>query len=187
MTIRGNLSTLQTLNGIDGAFETLIGKISDGSGGHVRPLLRPEQTGGFRVRIVTVFVHTLLWLSISSASILNAENTVPASNGGGSSGASCSLAVVSPNHQDLIRWIDLDEGGPFTYNEWKAGRDAPEPLQYEHVHSEYPLCSVQNSSRVAVMISADLWDTLQTTLELYSLDLAGEGFGVDIYTISDGI
>jgi len=145
-----------------------------------------DRPGG-RVCMLTVVIHILLWLSIAPGSTLSTENTLPVSNAGNSSGASCTLAVVSPNHHDLIRWIDLDEGGLFTYNEWKAGRDAPGRLQYEHVHSEYPLGSVQSSSRVAVMVNADLWEPLEASLELHALDLAGEGFGVDIYTISGGI
>jgi len=130
--------------------------------------------------MAVVVVHTLLWLCIVPGSTLSTENTLPVSNAGNSSEASSARAVVSPNHHDLIRWIDLDEGGPFTYNEWKAGRDAPEPLQSEHVHSQYPLGSVRSSSRVAVMVNADLWEPLEASLELHALDLAGEGFGVDI-------
>jgi hypothetical protein len=137
--------------------------------------------------MVTVIIPILLWLSIASGSALSTEDTIPVSNAGNSSGASYALAVVSPNHHDLIRWIDPDVGGPFTYNEWKASRDAPEPLRYAHVYSEYLLGSVQNSSRIAVMVNADLWGPLQASLELHALDLEGEGFGVDIYTISGGI
>jgi hypothetical protein len=137
--------------------------------------------------MVTVVVHILLWLSIVPGNALSTENTVPVSNAGNSSGTSCALAVVSPSDHDLIRWINPDVGGPFTYNEWKAGRDAPGPLQYEHVHSGYPLGSVRSSSRVAVMVNADLWEPLEASLELHALDLAGEGFSVDIYTVSGGI
>jgi hypothetical protein len=137
--------------------------------------------------MIHVVIHILLWVSIVPKSTLGTENVVLVSNGGNYSGSSCASAVVSPRDHDLIRWINPDVGGPFTYNEWKAGRNAPGSLQYEHVRSEYPLDSVESSSRVALMVNADLWDTLETSLELYSLDLAGEGFGVDIYTISSGI
>ena len=80
------------------------------------------------MRMVTVVVHILLWLSIAPGSTLSTENTVPVSNEGNSSGASRALAVVNRSHHDLIRWIDLDAGGRFTYNEWNEDRDAPEPL-----------------------------------------------------------
>jgi len=137
--------------------------------------------------MVTVVIHILLWVSIAPKTTLGTENAVPVSNAGTSSGASCGLEVFSPNDHDLIRWIDLEARERFTYNEWKAGLDAPEPLQYEHVHSEYPLGSVRSSFPVAVMVNADLWEPLQASLELHALDLAGEGFSVDIYTVSGGI
>jgi len=70
-----------------------------------------DRPGG-RVHMLTVVTHILLWLSIAPGSTLSTENTLPISNAANSSGASCALAVVSPNHHDLIRGIDLDEGGP---------------------------------------------------------------------------
>jgi hypothetical protein len=146
-----------------------------------------ERIGVTHLRKTTVVIHILIWLGIALASALSIDHTVPASEAGNSSGASHALAPVSPNHQDLIRWIDLEAGGPLTYNEWKAGLNAPGPFQYEHLHSQYPLGSIWNSSRVAVMVNANLWEPLEASLQLHALDLAGEGFSVDIYTVSGGI
>jgi hypothetical protein len=148
---------------------------------------RPEQNEGTRVRIAAIFFHILLWLSLPPGSILSAGNTAAASERDGPPEASYAFEPFTPVKPDLIRWTDHGAGGPFTYAEWKAGRETPKSLQYEHVHSEYPLDCADSSSRVAVMVNADLWEPLRTCVELHSLDLAGEGFGVDIYTISAGI
>jgi hypothetical protein len=136
--------------------------------------------------MVIVVISILLWLSIIPKSALSNNNTTSVPNMVNSSGASCAFEVFRPGDRNLIRWIDRDPGYPFTYNEWKAGRNTAEPLQYEHVHSEYPLVSVQSSSRVAVMVNVGLWEPLQASLKLHALDLAGEGFSVDIYTVSGG-
>ena len=135
---------------------------------------------------VILIIQILLWLNITAGSILSTENNIPVSNTDNSAGSSRAFDVFRPGDRDLIRWIDRDPGYPYTYNEWKAGRAVPEPIQYEHVHSEYPLVSVQSSSRVAVMVNADMWQPLQTSLKLHALDLSGEGFSVDIYTLSGG-
>jgi hypothetical protein len=136
--------------------------------------------------MVTVVNLILLWLSIFPGSTLSSENIFPISNAGNSSEASSALTGFRPSHHDLIRGIDFEVADLFTYDEWKASRDALQPFQYEHVHSEYPLGSAGSSSRVAVMVNADLWEPIQASLELHALDLAGEGFGVDIYTVSGG-
>ena len=73
------------------------------------------------MRLVTVVIHILLWLSIAPGSTLSTEDTVPVSNAVNSSGASCAFEAFRPNDRDLIRCIDPDVGGPFTYGEWKAG------------------------------------------------------------------
>jgi hypothetical protein len=132
-------------------------------------------------------VSAVLCLSIVAGGVLADEVAVVPFQAADSSVLSFTSEAHRPtDHPEPIPWFDPDQGSLPSYQEWKAGRAATVPLQYEHVHSEYPLVDVETSPRVAVMVNAALWDSLGTSLELYALDLAGEGFRVDIYAVSGG-
>jgi hypothetical protein len=146
----------------------------------------PKPYKGCRVSTVTVVTHILLWLSIASGSTPGTENTQSVLHPGNSSGTSPAFEVFNPIDRDLIRWVDPDQKGPFTYLEWKAGWEAPAPMQYALVKSVKPMYSPHGNSGMAVMVNSDLWSTIRTSLELYALDVAGEDLAVDIYTVSGG-
>ncbi|UCC44667.1 MAG: putative Ig domain-containing protein [Candidatus Zixiibacteriota bacterium] len=86
----------------------------------------------------------------------------------------------------MTRWVDPYGRIPIKYDEWKTGRAVPGPLQYTRIGSIDTEYQPTPESRFAIIVNSDLCDTLSASIDLYALDVAGEGFNVDIYCSSGG-
>lgn len=86
----------------------------------------------------------------------------------------------------VSRWVDPYGRGPVNYEEWKSGRAAPGPFQCQLVSSPGTKTDREPGSRFAIIVNSDIYDALSASIELYALDVAGEGFNVEVYSSSGG-
>jgi len=86
----------------------------------------------------------------------------------------------------LTRWASPDGSRPITYAEWFARAGIRGSFETAPVMSVAADKSISTGDKITVIVEASLHDTLQSALELYSLDLVGEGYSVELFTSSGG-
>jgi hypothetical protein len=97
-----------------------------------------------------------------------------------------SVPAFTPRIFGEALWADFDETGSPSYETWKSAQTALGPFLAELVKSVDSRDSQRLNSRFSVIVNSDLWGALSAAISLYALDVAGEGFDVDVYSVSGG-
>jgi len=91
------------------------------------------------------------------------------------------------DYRDIIRtrWVGPAGSRPTSYFNWFADHGSTRPFQ---LISEffYASASKEDAVKLAVFVNSDLYIPLKSALELFALDLTGEGYDVSIYYLSGG-
>jgi hypothetical protein len=88
--------------------------------------------------------------------------------------------------RNLIRLDDPYGRTEINYNEWKASYNISGPFQSGLISTIDAGFAFTETNRFAIIVNSDLYDSLNSEINLYALDVAGEGFDVDIYSSSGG-
>ncbi len=86
----------------------------------------------------------------------------------------------------VTRWISTDGSQPVNYQEWKASRPESQPFQSAYVKSIRAAKGLRQNPKFVIIVNTDLLGQINPEIDLYALDVTGEGFDVDIYTSSGG-
>jgi hypothetical protein len=118
--------------------------------------------------------------------ILFAQSGTSASDISFSFGEKPDIEAFDNLNRDLIRLVDPYGRTTVNYEEWKSSYKICGPLQTELINSIDTRLVGKENARFAIIVNSDLYDTLYSAINLYSLDVAGEGFAVDVYSSSGG-
>jgi hypothetical protein len=114
---------------------------------------------------------------------------VAADNSGPSSAAPVPVDRNSPAYDikntTRLQWIAPAGQQPVTYADWHAQHGVTGPLEIKLANHAAPI-DKEDAVRFAVIVNSDLYQPLSASLELYTLDLAGEGYDVTTYYMSGG-
>lgn len=86
----------------------------------------------------------------------------------------------------VTRWIDSRDGQPETYQEWLSRQPLQGEFEATHLQSINAVSKFRDNPIFAIIVNTDLCDQISSEIDLYALDVAGEGFDVDVYCSSGG-
>jgi len=86
----------------------------------------------------------------------------------------------------VTRWVDPDGSKPTTYEQWKASTEDAEPFKAALVKTSSALKLFGEGTGFCVIINTTLYPLIQGSIDQYVLDLAVDGFDVEVHTISGG-
>ncbi|MEA2031614.1 MAG: Ig domain-containing protein, partial [candidate division Zixibacteria bacterium] len=84
------------------------------------------------------------------------------------------------------RWVDPSGGHPITFQKWTAQTEARGEWKSSLVWTNTPKSSYRNLVGFGIFIDSALYDQIQASINLYALDLTGEGYDVKVYSICGG-
>jgi hypothetical protein len=84
------------------------------------------------------------------------------------------------------RWASPDDSRPITYAEWLAEYDVKGPLEIiREIHSP-AIPDKRDGNQIVIVVNGDLYLPTLSALELFVLDLTGEGYDVTTYYMAGG-
>ncbi|MFH1374763.1 MAG: putative Ig domain-containing protein [bacterium] len=86
----------------------------------------------------------------------------------------------------MTRWISPDGSVPLSYHEWQNSISKAGPFQISLVQAATSSMAPRAGVGFCVVVNSTLYDSIQTALDLFILDLTGEGYDVELYTTSGG-
>ncbi len=86
----------------------------------------------------------------------------------------------------ITRWAAPDGSQPITYAEWYAQHGIRGSLAVAPVMSAFADKSRANGDKISIIVEESLYDTLKSALDLYCLDLIGEGYAIELFTSTGG-
>ncbi|RKX28674.1 MAG: hypothetical protein DRP47_03700 [Candidatus Zixiibacteriota bacterium] len=84
------------------------------------------------------------------------------------------------------QWVDPSGGHPITFQEWTTQTEKRGSWKASLVWTDTPESHSRNLVGFGIFIDSALYDQVQTSIELYVIDLTGEGYDVKVYSICGG-
>jgi len=86
---------------------------------------------------------------------------------------------------EITRWVDPYGSQPITYAEWFAQHGIRGPFEV------MPMISAtakggDYEDKLCVIVESSLWSALEASIDLYVLDVTGEGYAVEVHTMAGG-
>jgi len=98
-----------------------------------------------------------------------------------------SISVYHKNKRHLqTKWIDFDGRTPISYEEWKASIPASGPFEIKQIELNLKSGAWRQGTKFCAIVNSTLYDSIQADLDLYFLDITGEGYDVEVYTTAGG-
>jgi len=85
-----------------------------------------------------------------------------------------------------LQWVDPNGRQPITYAEWQAQSGIRGPLEVKTVSTGPAMKSGADGVGFNIFVDASLFSALESALDLFALDLTGEGYSVTTVTVSGG-
>ena len=140
-------------------------------------------SGYYRVsafcRIALTLSCILLLQSTSPAETDNAREATPRTIGG-------SPSQTAYQRTRITRWVDPQGGAPISYSAWKTRVGDAGEFAIRRTDKSRAAVSLDAGTSVCVIVNSSLFTQIETSLDQYVQDLTGEGYIVEVYTISGG-
>jgi len=86
----------------------------------------------------------------------------------------------------MTRWVDPEGRQPITYADWFPNYAVTGPFTVALADAYAPIRKSNDAVKFLVVVNSSLYPSIQAELDLYALDLTGEGYAVEIYATSGG-
>ncbi|RKX18538.1 MAG: hypothetical protein DRP35_09120, partial [Candidatus Zixiibacteriota bacterium] len=84
------------------------------------------------------------------------------------------------------KWVNPDGELPISYNQWVSEQDLSKPFKYNSLSLTSSSGIKDGSVSFCVVVNDLLYPSIELSLSQYILDLTGEGFNVELLTVSGG-
>jgi hypothetical protein len=123
----------------------------------------------------------LIYTSIAFLILLSAFNHIRSTSG--------ECARIDPQKVKRLEWTDPLGRQPTSFSQFKAMQPLVAPLKVQRaqrISTRPALIPKRSDSLVAVIVNADIYTQIQTSIDQYAFDLADQGYTVDQIVWSGG-